>query len=138
MTKWARQFENNLIESKFKNRKHPQIIHNFDQSDLQFGELRWKKMMKTWNVRFFSRAKTTWTNFVVNHKHFCSPHMLTCEGSKNTIISNRHRLTAVHVDQQHCTKSSHRNGAWNKLTQNKAKWILPTRTKPKKMAGVPS
>ena len=31
-----------FIKSKFKNRKHPQIIYNFYQSDLNLDELRWK------------------------------------------------------------------------------------------------
>ena len=32
-----------LMESKFKNGKHPQIIHSCDQSDLNVAELRRKK-----------------------------------------------------------------------------------------------
>ena len=96
-------------------------------------------MMKQWNVRI-SRATATWANLVVNNKHFCAPYMLTCEGSKNIIISNRNRLPAVHVDQQHCKKSSHWNGACDRNTQKKTKWIWPMRAKPQKnkLAGVPS
>ena len=42
----ARQQLNQTIESKFKNRKHPQLTHNCAQSDVNNVELRWKQQWK--------------------------------------------------------------------------------------------
>ena len=72
--------------------------------------------------------------------HLACKHMLTCEASKNTTIPYINRLGAVHVDQQHCKKSSHWNGACNSNTQNKKRneFDQCEQQLKKKVAGIPS
>ena len=56
----SKKNQNNLMESKLKKRKHQQIIHSFDQSDLNCGELRWtQKKDEQMKCAYFSSHSDT-------------------------------------------------------------------------------